>query len=305
MTPYAKTPKTNEEIADILEVRGLAFDRGELLAFLSRVGYYRLKGYLVPFRKPQDVCFQDKTEFATVRAIYEFDASLRSMLSEGLATVEVAVRALLIRYHLEVNPDPFAYTTAAGLPGLKPKAYAELMKHIGDAVAKAKMEPFMKHLAVEHGITSNPPLWTMMEVVPFGSLVCYFQGLPDPAKQKVANTFYVTPSVLVGFLNALRRMRNVCAHHARLWNRKTGSMVSRKIGQREELKPLDEAFIAYGDPAIDSVFVLMSVVRYLVSVIHPNSAWLAKSRTQVEAATPFVLRGMGFPVDWQELALWK
>ena len=44
MIPYAKKPQTNEDIAAILESRGLAFDKDQLLAFLAKVGYYRLKG---------------------------------------------------------------------------------------------------------------------------------------------------------------------------------------------------------------------------------------------------------------------
>ena len=83
MTPYAKTPQTNEDIAAILESRGLAFDKDQLLAFLAKVGYYRLKGYLVPFRQPDRVDFAEGADFATVKAIYDFDDNLRTVSGKG------------------------------------------------------------------------------------------------------------------------------------------------------------------------------------------------------------------------------
>lgn len=305
MIPYAKTPQTNEQIAVILKSRGLTFDEAELLAFLAKVGYYRLKGYLVPFRQTGRVDFQSGADFAVVKAIYDFDANLRTVSGKGLAIVEVAVRAAIIRHHLAWRPDPFLYKDAANLPGLKGNAYQKLMAHIADAVAKSHAEPFIRHLAVEHGIVDYPPLWTLMEVIPFGTLATYYQGLPPVVQQQVANSFCITPSVLVGFLTALRRTRNVCAHHARLWNRRFGSMMSRKIGQSPNVAALDECFKAGVANGFDTVFDILSVVRHIVTIADPHSSWLAESLDFVATADPFVLTGMGFPANWQSLALWK
>ena len=135
MIPYAKTPQTNEQIVAILKSRGLAFDEVELLAFLAKVGYYRLKGYLVPFRQTGQVDFLPGADFAAVKAVYDFDANLRMVSGRGLAIVEVAVRAAVIRNHLAWKPDPFLYKDAANLPGLKVNAYQKLMAHIAASAA--------------------------------------------------------------------------------------------------------------------------------------------------------------------------
>ena len=107
MTPYAKKPQTNEDIAAILNSRGLAFDKGQLLAFLAKVGYYRLKGYLVPFRRPDKVDFIEGADFATVKTIYDFDANLRTVSGKGLAIVEIAVSVSLV-------PVPRAHSAISG-----------------------------------------------------------------------------------------------------------------------------------------------------------------------------------------------
>ena len=179
------------------------------------------------------------------------------------------------------------------------------MAHIADAVAKSRAEPFIRHLAVEHGIVDYPPLWTLMEVIPFGTLATYCQGLPPAVQRQVANSFSLTPSVFVGFLMALRRTRNVCAHHARLWNRRFGSMMSRKIGQSPTVAALDECFKTSMMSGFDSVFDILSVVRHMVKIVDPQSSWLLESQHFVATAAPFVLSAMGFPADWQKLALWQ
>ena len=159
MTTYAKKPQTNDDIAVILKSRGLAFDKDQLLASLAKVGYYRLKGYLVPFRQPDKVDFIKGADFATVKEIYDFDANLR--------------------------------------------------------------------------------------------------------------------------------------------------MISRKIGQSKEVAALDACFKADGVNGFDSVFDILSVTRHLVKVADPSSPWLADIASVVTDATPFILTGMGFPADWQKLALWQ
>lgn len=51
---YSKPAFTFEQQADLLQSRGLIADRQELIEKLKVVSYYRLSGYLHPFRNPGD-----------------------------------------------------------------------------------------------------------------------------------------------------------------------------------------------------------------------------------------------------------
>ena len=51
---YAKKALTLEQQADLLLARGLVADRDELIQRLKVVNYYRLSGYLHPFRQPDN-----------------------------------------------------------------------------------------------------------------------------------------------------------------------------------------------------------------------------------------------------------
>ena len=303
--PYPNQPMTDPDLVQLMLARGLAGDVAELSSAVTSVGYYRLKGYLVPFLKPGTENFKDGADFATVWRVYTFDRRLRQLVMDALSRIEVALRAMIVREHLVVNADPFGYVDPASLPSLRHAKHTSMLAKIADATRNAKNEPFIAHLATTYGITQYPPLWIMMQIVPFGTLLYYFQGLPAAVQQQIANSFHVRPSIFLNWLTALKKGRNVCAHHARLWNRHIDSRLSRRIGAASELVSLDQAFSFQPTDAYTTVYSLLSLCAYCLSVVRPQSKWRERCRALLESADQFVLNGMGVPAGWQKLALWQ
>ena len=64
MKQYTKKPMSNADLADRLIDRKLIADKGQLLHALETVGYFRLTGYLYPFRKSGSGELKDGTTFA-------------------------------------------------------------------------------------------------------------------------------------------------------------------------------------------------------------------------------------------------
>lgn len=62
---YLKKALTYEERADLLISRGFKCDRGTLIAHLEAISYYRLSGYLYPYRNDDD-SFKAGTCFSVV-----------------------------------------------------------------------------------------------------------------------------------------------------------------------------------------------------------------------------------------------
>jgi abortive infection bacteriophage resistance protein len=102
---YTKSALTFEEQADLLLARGLIGDRTELIDRLKAVSYYRLSGYLYPFRNLPTDKFVPGTDLATVWRRYNFDRRLRLVLLDAIERVEVAVRTRLV-YHFSPSPWP-------------------------------------------------------------------------------------------------------------------------------------------------------------------------------------------------------
>lgn len=70
---FEKRALTFEEQADLLLSRGLAADRNELIKRLKATSYFRLSGYLYPFRLAEAEDFKPGTSLELVWALCCFD----------------------------------------------------------------------------------------------------------------------------------------------------------------------------------------------------------------------------------------
>ena len=124
---YSKKALPLEDQADLLLQRGLVANRDELISRLKVVNYYRLSGYLHPFRqrdpngKPTDN-FRPGTDFNQIWRRYNFDRRLRIILLDAIERIEVAVRTRLV-FHFVTAHGPFGYLEAKNLPGFKQPAW--------------------------------------------------------------------------------------------------------------------------------------------------------------------------------------
>ncbi len=127
---YAKQELTVEGQADQLIARGLIADRDELIGRLTVVNYYRLSGYLYPFRI-QDASgnltdtFASGTTMDMIWRRYNFDRRLRIILLDAIERIEVAVRTRLVYHFVHFSNaagqtlGPFGHLDPRNLPNFK------------------------------------------------------------------------------------------------------------------------------------------------------------------------------------------
>ena len=125
---YTKPSLTYEEQANVLISRGLLADRDVLIATLQNVNYYRLSGYLYPFRSADD-SFLDGTTLDIVWRRYRLDRHLRFLLLDAIERVEVALRSRLV-YHFVHKHNAFAYLDKIYLPNLDQTQYDEFKQKL-------------------------------------------------------------------------------------------------------------------------------------------------------------------------------
>ncbi len=80
---YDKPPLSFEEQADHLIQRGLVVDKSLFVDRLKNVNYYRLSGYLYPYRQADDT-FKPGTTFERVWRHYTFDRRLRLIVMDAI-----------------------------------------------------------------------------------------------------------------------------------------------------------------------------------------------------------------------------
>jgi abortive infection bacteriophage resistance protein len=115
MMKYAKTALSFEDQADRLLARGLIAGKPELVERLKAVSYYRLSGYLYPFRQLPGENFAPGTNLCEVWERYNFDRRLRIILLDAIERIEVALRTRLV-YHFVRAHGPVGHLDERNLP---------------------------------------------------------------------------------------------------------------------------------------------------------------------------------------------
>ena len=176
---YTRKFETEDVLVRKLVSRGLdAPNEGVLRNVLRIVGYYRLTGYLYPFRKPGSDDYEQGTSLDKVWRLYSFDRRLRLIVTDALARIEVAVRARVMECHsLAFGGSPFAYCDPVAMPSLKQTQFDEFEGFVDKAILQARNsnDPAVAHHMAKFGM-SKVPVWILMETLSFGDVVRYYRG---------------------------------------------------------------------------------------------------------------------------------
>ncbi|ARB71695.1 TPA: Abi family protein [Neisseria meningitidis] len=294
--------KSYDEQLEILRSRGLQIDdEKKALGYLRTIGYYRLSGYFYSFRQfaPESSKsrldeFITDTRFEDVKSLYMFDKKLRQLALDALERIEVALRVNIA--HTLGRHDPLAYKdskySATGFD------HAEWLDRYNRLVEREKKTGFVKH-HLEH--YADLPVWVACEVWDFGTMSMLYKGMLNKDKDSIAKLYRLKDGKhLQTHLHAFNFIRNVSAHHSRLWNR--------DITFKASLKGLSDA--EWKSLPINKPFVYFCLMKRMLDVICPRTEWgnrlLALLDEFPDVANEAVsLRDMGLennPRDWR---LWQ
>jgi abortive infection bacteriophage resistance protein len=293
--PYTKLALTFEQQADLLLSRGLLADRDELLSRLRSVSYYRLSGYWYPFRLEDD-SFIEGTTLAAIWSRYTFDRRFRLLVMDAVERVEVCIRTEIV-YRLAHLQGAFGYLERANLPNMPGEKYDEFVRQVIDDYGRSH-EQFIKHFAATYGADHLcPPYWMITELMTFGTLLTLFKGSPREVKKHIAARFGVADVVLESWLGALNVVRNICAHHGRLWNR--------ELGYKPLIPKRDDRWHDPVEIPDDRSFGILTILKYLLDDIAPQSGWVGRLEALHAEYPTIPQHHMGYPDNWHECPIWK
>lgn len=284
---YAKPAKTPVELLEHLESRSLVIpDRDACLHALNYVGYYRLLIYMRPLQTLPGKMFKSGTTFDDVLALYNFDRELRLLCMDAIEKIEVALRAAIINT-LAVAHGPHFHTDATHFT--RQSDFSDFIKTAQSAKYLA-----ITHYARRYDAPSIAPIWALAEAITFGVLSRLYSSLTLPNRKVVAKQFRYDEEVLVSWFRSLNTLRNMCAHHNRLWNANL-AVDAPKVAK--VLKPV------FGDD--NRTFHARAVVIVaLMAVIDPASTWKRQFKALLARYPSADAVAMGFPDKWQEASFW-
>jgi len=217
---YNKTPLTFDQQIDLLISRGLVVkDRKSLLIHLNNVSYYRLSAYWYSFRQDNDM-LKPGTTFEVIWRRYTLDRQMRLLVMDAIERVEIAVRTQLTNM-FTLKYGPFGHLNPANLPRIDHDRWNDLIRKIRDEAVHSQ-ERFVEHYNQKYAEEIDLPLWMAVELMTFGMLFTFFRGSESEIKRSVAAVYGISAEVLESWLHCLNQVRNICAHHGRLWNKVLG-----------------------------------------------------------------------------------
>lgn len=294
---YNKGHLSFEGQADLLIQRGLVADKTLLISRLENINYYRLSGYFYPYRQA-DNTFKPGTTLDRVWRHYTFDRRFRLAVMDAIERVEVSVRTQLI-YELSRISGAFGYGNPTALPQLTTAEYARWIEEIKKEFDRSR-ETFVAHFKSKYGDT-HPllPLWMAGEIMPFGCTMTMYRGVADEVKRNIAAHYGVPDEVLTSWLHTINVIRNICAHHSRLWNRELGV---------KPFIPRKQKYPQWHEPVAipqNRIFGVLTILRYLLRITAPQSKWENRLLSLLDEYPEISRWSMGFPDNWRESPLWK
>lgn len=293
---YSKSALTFQEQLEQLEHRGLTItDSSKSLFLLEHISYYRLSGYWYPLLSDKvNHIFKKDATFNAAFAMYCFDKELRKLALSELEKIEVAIRAKMT-YVLSHKHGPFWFEDSSLFPNQK--LYQKTMQKIRDEFMRSD-EDFVRSYKNKY-IQQLPPSWMLMEIISFGSLSLLYQCLkPGREKREIAHHFGLVDSVFASWLHSVVYLRNVCAHHARLWNRIL--KISPQIP-----KSLTKNWINDGAIQSNRTYFMLCIIRYLLLTVNPNSSFTVKLKSLFAAYPTIDQRALGCSSNWEKEPLWQ
>ena len=296
-----KPPRNITDQLQLLKERGMLFqNETEAIHYLQNISYYRLKGYWWDMQADRvEHIFTSKSYFEDVIKRYNFDRHLRLILFDAIERIEIALRTKMI-YHLSLTYGSTWY--------LQDNLFVDTVKY-NEHLAKLREEfTFSQEIFIKDHKRRYPNIdaeaWKIMEIASMGTLSKFYKNLNHqlPEKSLIAKEMGLNlHNELSSWLEAVVYVRNIIAHHSRLWSRNMVKKPIVNINNPSELwfdKPLSQV-------QTKKPFLIISTMIYLCNKVTPNHNIKTKILELIADNPKVPVYKLGFLNNWKNQPLWS
>ncbi len=295
--PFTKPPTTPECQVQLLRSRGMAIeDEHTAVRFLENVNYYRFCGYALHFEifenRTRTHQYKKGSSFNDVCTLYEFDSELRTLLFSSIEHIEVAFRtAVCLELCLGYN-DSHWYLKK-DVYNLSVFSYDVFIDGCRKEFFRSR-EIFVQSYKDKYSTPELPAAWMLTEVLSIGKWSKIFGGLKNTDDQKaIARRMNATPWHLQSWMHSISYLRNLCAHHCRIWNRTFQIRVNLTKRQKQS--------VVYPT----KMAALCTVMADLLTTLGRKEAFKNQLIELFEKYPGVPILKMGFTDNWKMGAIWR
>ena len=298
---YRKLPLTTEQHIALLKQRGLVIDDDVSAShYINKIGYYRLSAYFIPFeqanknRLAPHHFFKSDVHFSQVLALYLFDRKLRLIIMEGIETIEVSLRTMWANGLTNFSHDPHAFMEVKHFRD--PWQHQMQLARISGNLASSS-EVFVTHYKKKYTRPFLPPLWAIVETMTLGELSKWLTNTRNTTIKKRIGQEMGIPSieVLQSVMQSIALIRNLCAHHARLWNRRLLKPLP-NIKHLKNLMQTEESTRQSKKELFNYLVVMCHIMKHIQTTPH----WKNRLTQHIAILSTDQQSAMGFPDEWQK-----
>ena len=302
---FTKTPSNIFEQIELIKLKGISIeDDAFARRVLTHVYYHRLQAYCFPYEivgrenidKSSHSLIFGKS-FKHVFKLYTFDRSLRLLLLEAIEIVEIALRAHFVQVlaekygpHAYLKPDIF----------YRQDIYANCIANLDKQLLRNN-EALVNNCRANYKKPPYPPIWAVSELLTLGGLSRWLENIKKRQdRQAVAQKLNLDEVVARSFSHHLTHVRNICAHHGRIWNRKF------TLTMRLPINPVSLSS-QFNKNRFDQrkVFNTLVVLCWCVKTIDPETTWPARLKALLKTRSDKELESIGVVNGWADFELFS
>lgn len=270
MSNFTKPPKSIDHLYDILIERWLDVTweiESDIKKDLENIWYFRLSWYFKYFQH-NDVFFE-WINFKIILDHYIFDRKLRLLTFDAIEKIEISVKSTINTY-MSLNHWIFWYLDTGLFNLTTPSSNSTYQKLLGkiSKINSLKRSIFVKQYFAKYSSETSLPSWMLMEEFTIWEVSTIFNLLDYNVKKKISNSYDTYAWDFGTWLNLLQILRNISAHHARLWNRKYVAHLNTNDIKFKNFFQLDSGKV------IPNYYNSVLVISYLLNKINRNFWWL-------------------------------
>lgn len=302
---FEKPPLSIDAQLERLSSRGIIIqDETAARHYLSYISYYRFCGYAIEFEGELvngEKQYHQNTSFEQILDCYVFDRKLRLLVIDAIERIEIAIRTVMINeLALKYNNAHWYLNKNLFLPKFRHEDLIQSIKKETQYKARdgtvqgKKREQFIKHYYNKYQTPELPAVWMVAEILPLGSWSIIFSNLADRENQKIiCKHFGINYIVMESWLHTLTYLRNLCAHHSKLWSRNFTLKPMIANNYRKQLEN-NSRFSAQA-----------AILKIYLDVISPDNEWTKHLLDLIKQHPRIDTRKMGFNKDWKSDQFWS
>jgi abortive infection bacteriophage resistance protein len=208
-----KKPTTYQEQIELLRSRGCIVANSETaIQFLKQFNYYRFSGYLTAFMQT-DGKFAKGFTFEKAASVCAFDHELRAHIMKAVSGIEITVKSI-VGYHHAHGYGALGYMNPGNFN--EEHDHECFMEKFNSAVHNNTNSLIVKHHTQKYD--SKFPIWVATELFTMSMISIFYADLKTTDKKAIAAEYSTDYAHLKSWLHSASVLRNICAHHSRLYN---------------------------------------------------------------------------------------